>query len=128
MTFPTRPLCTGTTVFPILFSFLQAATRPVAVVVTGKVTINGDIVRGGTIVFHCEADGRSYRGTIQADGSYRVEGVVPGRAVITLTNADPSEPGQIPDRYCYWDPQYGLAVMIDASGKSSVTRNFNLKP
>jgi hypothetical protein len=51
--------------------------------VTGKVTYKGQPLPGGTVVFH-PAKGKPAAGTIQADGTYAIQGVPPGLVVVTI--------------------------------------------
>lgn len=57
--------------------------------VAGSVTLDGEALPGGTIMFHPQAGGPLVTGTIQEDGSYKLAtgataGLAPGRYVVTV--------------------------------------------
>jgi hypothetical protein len=119
---PARTVASLGLISLLLDLFGKATQTSGQTTVTGRITRQGKPVTGGTITFHCEDDGSAHTGSIEADGSYRVAGVVLGLAILTLSS---DVEGQIPDHYAVWDPQYGLRVQIEA-GSRSVAHNLDL--
>jgi hypothetical protein len=58
--------------------------------VTGKVTYQGRPVTYGSVIF-LNADKTARSGAIAADGSYRVERVLPGTVKIAIISRDPAK-------------------------------------
>ena len=77
----------------------------VNVEVTGTVTLDGELVRGGTIYFWDELPtapddpGHPSSTVIGLDGTYRVTLVTDVNYVVTLTNEQAPDGGVIPERY-----------------------------
>jgi len=73
---------------PILLAVAGGCNRTATV--TGKVTYQGRPVTYGSVIFQ-SADKTARAGVIAADGSYRVEGVLPGRATIAVISQNPAK-------------------------------------
>jgi hypothetical protein len=58
--------------------------------VSGKVFYQGKPLPGGTVTFQQETG--AFHSVIQDDGSYRVAGVLPGLATVTVSSPDPPRP------------------------------------
>ncbi len=57
---------------------------PPTATVSGTVKApNGEIVKGGSVVFY-DADGKTYRSEIAEDGTYKIEKVPPGKVTVTV--------------------------------------------
>jgi hypothetical protein len=105
--------------------------------VVGKVTVGGQPVTGGTVVFTDIYTNTTYAGTIDSDGSYKVTAMPQSDFVVSLFNPAAPLPGQIPARYASTSnglPQvetniYGDVVSGD-DGKAYdvVTDNIDLQP
>ncbi|MCC6123336.1 MAG: hypothetical protein IT426_00065 [Pirellulales bacterium] len=66
--------------------------------VTGKVTLDGIPLNSGTAVFYPRKGGAAAYGSIQPDGSYKIEtgaskGLAAGEYAVTVVAATPPEPG-----------------------------------
>jgi hypothetical protein len=58
--------------------------------VSGKVLYQGNPLPGGTVTFLQEKG--AFHSVIHEDGSYRVTGIAPGPATITVSSPDPPQP------------------------------------
>lgn len=66
---------------------------------TGKVSLNGEPVKNGTITFY-DKDGVGTSSVLDADGGYRIEGLPPGTLKVTLSRppAGSTAPAKAVDR------------------------------
>ena len=78
----------GAMLLPILLAVAGGCNRTATV--TGKVTYQGRPVTYGSVIFQ-SADKTARAGVIAADGSYRVESVLPGKATIALISRNPAK-------------------------------------
>ncbi len=67
------------------------AKKTAAAKVSGKVTLNGQPVTGGSMYFHSESG--MYPATIDSQGNYELHDMAPGEVVVTIDNEflDPSK-------------------------------------
>ena len=91
--------------------------------VKGKVTCNGQPVKGGTINFSPAGEGRGAFGEIQSDGSFELttystgDGAMPGKHSVTLTPEE-SENGESKATPC---SDATIEIEIPADGTDSLT-------
>jgi len=78
----------GAVLLPILLAVAGGCSKTATV--TGKVTYQGRPVTYGSVIF-LNADNTARSGVIAADGSYRVENVLPGTVKIAVISHDPAK-------------------------------------
>lgn len=87
---------------PFLFLFLSlvlisgcGSKKTAAANISGKVTLNGQPVAGGSMYFHSDAG--SYAATIDPQGNYRLVDIPPGEMTVTIDNEflDPNRKAQV---------------------------------
>jgi len=99
--------------------------------VTGTVTYDGDPLSTGTVTFHPVGEGPTGYGSIQSDGSFRIQtgqqaGLPPGEYRVTVQatgpvpeptpeNLEPVPESIIPQRYANPD-QSGLKFTVEPGG------------
>ncbi len=62
--------------------------------ISGKVSLNGTPVAGGTITFQSEVGNREVFSALIKDGQYSIEGVPTGKARVTVKNLGPGAGGK----------------------------------
>jgi hypothetical protein len=60
--------------------------------IVGRVTYKGAPLTSGSVMIHA-ADGNQYGASLAPDGNYRVDGVPPGPARVTVHSQPPKPPG-----------------------------------
>jgi hypothetical protein len=82
---------------PVVLLLTGCGTGPGRLV--GCVTFKGAALPSGSVTVHA-ADGNTYSTTLAADGSFRIDGVPPGPARITVQSHPHTPPGLLgKDRY-----------------------------
>jgi hypothetical protein len=97
-----------------------------ACTVNGTVTLDGEPVPGGTVIF-TDPPNADVRSTVIKDGTYSLQLLQGYTYTVTLTNATAPAPGVIPDRYAQ---DTGLTYSVPITNKLDRPFPFNidLKP
>lgn len=125
-------------VLAALFSPLGCSSHPAVAPVSGKVTLDGEPLRFGSVMFQAVSGGQPATGTIQQDGTFSLstfssdDGAIVGQhrvRVVCYSSQDPSRPeasgpagdslGQllIPEKYTSLGAS-GLTADVPADGLS----------
>ena len=78
----------GAVLLPLLLAIAGGCSKTATV--TGKVTYQGRPVTYGSVIF-LNADKTARSSVIAPDGSYRIEGVLPGTVKIAVISRDPAK-------------------------------------
>lgn len=103
--------------------------------VSGKVSVNGNPLKMGTVTFQ-PAAGAPATGTIQADGTYTLKGVVgPNKVMIVSREAEAADAGASPAKRAappqsFVPEQYGTpssTLSFDVKSGKNENANFDIK-